>query len=159
MAPPAPYQIFLCETPEEEKRCLDIRIEVFIDEQGFSMEDELDAKDPGSDHLILVDTETEQDIGTIRWYPPMGKLGRLAVRKNYRGIGAGKWLVEALEDHLRSRRGKGGIANEDKSKVLIVANAQIYADKFYIKCGYEAEGVPFQEDGAPHLRMVKTLKI
>ncbi|SCV68631.1 BQ2448_752 [Microbotryum intermedium] len=183
MAPPAPYQVVLCETSEDEKRCLDIRIEVFIEEQGFSMEDELDEKDPGADHLILVDTETKQDVGTIRWYPPMNKLGRLAVKKKYRGIGAGelyttgwvnvsecsrelmglesssragKWLVEALEDHLKSRKGKAAIANEGKDKVLIVANAQIYAEKFYNKCGYEAEGVPFMEDSAPHLRIVKT---
>lgn len=145
----------LCETQEDIDKCIKIRIEVFVDEQGYELDDELDEKDPLSDHILLLRGDDPQ--GTIRYYHPMGKLGRLGVLQSARGLGAGKLLVEALEDHVKTRKGKAGIAESGKSEVQIVANAQAYAEGFYRKCGYSREGDEFLEDGQPHVRMVKTV--
>lgn len=116
----------LCETQEDIDKCIKIRIEVFVDEQGYELDDELDEKDPLSDHILLLRGDDPQ--GTIRYYHPMGKLGRLGVLQSARGLGAGKLLVEALEDHVKTRKGKAGIAESGKSEVQIVANAQAYAE-------------------------------
>lgn len=107
----------LCQSAEEVKQCLDIRIEVFVQEQHFTMEDEIDEKDGPSDHILLLN-EVFIPIGTIRWFPPLNKLGRLAILKEYRGKGLGYKLVKALEDHLVSRVGKGGIGNQGKDNCL-----------------------------------------
>lgn len=149
--------IKLCESPEELALCHAIRKEVFVDEQGFSLADEFDEKEDGSDHILL--TQHGEPIGTIRWYPPMGKLGRLAVKKTGRGLGAGRILVRALEEHVAAGKAKAGVAQRASGvkEVLVVANSQAHAQGFYAKLGYEAEGEHFLEDGEPHVRMVKTI--
>ncbi|GAA5922794.1 GNAT family N-acetyltransferase [Sporobolomyces koalae] len=147
-------------------RCLAIRIAVFVDEQKFTMEDELDEKDEASDHLLLVDTladGTTRDVGTIRWWPipgkNAGKMGRVAVVQSYRGKGVGRVLIDVLEDHLRKRQGKAGQALVGHDNVLSIAHAQAYAQGFYEKSGYSREGEPFLEDGADHVKMTRTVQL
>ena len=76
-----------------------VRIEVFCDEQGYRLEQELDELDrrPDTWHLVLYDGGYPAAAG--RLYPKgdgvMG-LGRLAVRKSYRGCGLGARMVEEL---------------------------------------------------------------
>ncbi|GAA6058498.1 hypothetical protein JCM10212_006937 [Sporobolomyces blumeae] len=148
------------------KRCLAIRIAVFVDEQKFTMEDELDEKDAASDHLLVVDVKedgTEEDVGTIRWWPKpdqaAGKMGRVAVVQKYRGSGLGRVLIEALHDHLVYRRGKAGIAAKGQKSVLSIAHSQAYAQGFYERNGYVREGDLFLEDGADHCRMVREITL
>ena len=85
-----------------------VRIEVFCDEQGYRLEQELDELDrrPDTWHLVLYDGGYPAAAG--RLYPKgdgvMG-LGRLAVRKSYRGCGLGARMVEELgrvcgEEHM-----------------------------------------------------------
>ncbi|GAA5899191.1 GNAT family N-acetyltransferase [Sporobolomyces salmoneus] len=148
------------------EQCLDIRIAVFVDEQKFTMEDELDEKDESSDHLLLLDEKpdgTTEQIGTIRWWPipgrAAGKMGRVAVLKPYRGLGIGRVLIDVLEEHLRERRGKAGEALKGKEEVESIAHSQAYAQGFYEKSGYVREGDLFLEDGADHVKMVKAVKL
>ncbi|GAA5918296.1 hypothetical protein JCM1841_002153 [Sporobolomyces salmonicolor] len=170
MASPSAHRVafrtLLCESDPDFQRCLAIRIAVFVDEQRFSLEDELDDKDATADHLLLVATNgdgTEEDAGTIRWWPKPGKregkMGRVALHKKFRGGGTGKLLVMALEEHLRSRRGKGGIASTGRSNLLSIAHSQAYAQGFYERAGYVREGDLFLEDGADHVRMVKEIQL
>ncbi|GAA5855083.1 hypothetical protein JCM8547_002373 [Rhodosporidiobolus lusitaniae] len=161
-APARNFVVRLAESEEDRQRALNVRIAVFVDEQGFSMEDELDDKDATSDHFLMVNLNedgTEEDAGTIRWWPKpnstSGKLGRLAVIKKFRGGGSGKVLVLALEEHLKQRGGKAGEALKGKESVDIIAHSQAYAQGFYEKCGYTAEGELFLEDGADHIKVVK----
>ncbi|CEQ38760.1 SPOSA6832_00238, partial [Sporobolomyces salmonicolor] len=97
-----------------------------------------------------------------RWPKPgkrEGKMGRVALHKKFRGGGTGKLLVMALEEHLRSRRGKGGIASTGRSNLLSIAHSQAYAQGFYERAGYVREGDLFLEDGADHVRMVKEIQL
>ncbi|KAM0793721.1 hypothetical protein ACM66B_001145 [Microbotryomycetes sp. NB124-2] len=155
------YSILLCETPEDKQKCLDVRIKVFVEEQKFPLEDEIDDKDDTSDHLLLVQTSSNAPVGTIRFWPPGGKLGRLAVLPQFRTVGAGRMLVESFEAHVKSGRGLGGkYHNEhDLRSVQIVASSQHQVEKFYAKNGYKREGDLYDEDGWPHVRMVKTLQL
>ncbi|GJN92176.1 hypothetical protein Rhopal_005206-T1 [Rhodotorula paludigena] len=160
---PRTYRVQLC---EDFERCLKIRIAVFVDEQGFTMEDELDDKDESSDHFIMTMTNedgTEEDAGTIRWWPKpglaAGKIGRVCVLPKFRGGGTGKLLMQAVEDHLHHRRGKAGVALHGKTSVKALVHSQMHAEGFYARSGYVREGEQFMEDGAPHCLLVKTIEL
>ncbi|TNY21653.1 acyl-CoA N-acyltransferase [Rhodotorula diobovata] len=143
------------------------RHKVFIEEQGYAAEIEVDALDPLCDHLLMTQTEpdgTTTDIGTLRFYPPKLKLGRVAILPAYRGGGRGKLLVEALEEHVRERRGKtgdgkAGVALRGEKSVRVLVHSQLHAEGFYARAGYVREGGQFMEDGAPHCLLVKELEL
>lgn len=80
-------------------------------------------KDSTSDHFLLYDSENDtKPIGTVRYYPLLSKLGRLAIVRSARGKGYGYVLVKAMEDHVVAGRGKAGIyqkENELKSVTIV----------------------------------------
>ena len=63
-------------------------------------------------------------------------MGRVAVVKNYRGTGIGRVLIDVLEEHLKERRGKAGVASKGQREVQSIAHSQAYAQGFYEKVGY-----------------------
>ncbi|KAL8293050.1 hypothetical protein RQP46_000744 [Phenoliferia psychrophenolica] len=145
-----------CSTPAHLTVAHAIRVKVFVDEQHFT--NEFDEQDDASDHFVLFSPEKEP-IGTIRYFPPTGNLGRIAVLKEGRGMGAGRALVRALEDHVAHGRGKAGKFHGETNEVKITANSHCHTQNFYEKLGYKAEGEPFLEDNKPHIRVTKTIKI
>ncbi len=134
-----------CPSLPDEAR--EIRIEVFVKEQGFI--EEFDAIDSASIHFVAFDGETA--VGTCRVFKTEGAasytLGRLAVRKSHRGQGIGKELLVAAENYAR----------EMKSPTLIL-HAQCAAQRFYEKCGFAAYGSIDYEQDCPHSWMKKALK-
>lgn len=110
-------------------------------------------KDVDSDHLLLI-SPSGHDIGTVRLFPPLVKLGRLAVSSSTRGTGAGKVMMEVLEEHVKKGRGRmGEWARSEEGRrsveggggVRVQANVQKHAEGFYAKCGYTGEGDDFLE--------------
>ncbi|BGP36424.1 hypothetical protein JCM10450v2_000322 [Rhodotorula kratochvilovae] len=163
---PDTYHVRLAETQADVDRCIQCRIAVFVDEQGYSMEDELDEKDPESDHFIMFrvgPNGEEEDAGTIRWWPKpgkaAGKMGRVCVLPKFRGGGTGKILIQALEEHLRARKGKAGEALKGEKSVKVLCHSQLHAEGFYARTGYVREGGQFMEDGAPHCLLVKEIEL
>lgn len=160
-------------------------------EQGFPLDTEIDEYDPMSLHFLLTTpvpsppenslqsllpgqsdeaksrTKTPKPIGTIRLTPSVGKVSRLAVDKAYRSYGFGKFLVEALDEHVRKLKGDelaewGTIREEgDKKVVRLKLHSQVRARvrggwtcsrqmqvvSFYKKLGYTPEGDEFDEEG------------
>jgi hypothetical protein len=55
-----------------------------------------------------------------------------AVITKYRGGGSGKILVVALEEHLRRRQGKAGVALRGQATVLSILHAQMYAQGAFV---------------------------
>ncbi len=128
---------------EEAKK---IREEVFVEEQGFLQEfDETDVK---ADHLVWY--EAGEAAATCRYYAGEEKgvywLGRLAVRKRFRGRQIGAKLLSAAEEKIRA---KGGSA--------IHLSSQVRAKEFYVKCGYHAVGEEYRDEYCPHIEMKKEL--
>ncbi|GAA6002638.1 hypothetical protein JCM10207_007605 [Rhodosporidiobolus poonsookiae] len=168
-ATPRTYRVSYCASDDEYERALAIRIAVFCAEQKFSLEDEYDppveVDKVTTDHLLMTCVHpdgTEEDAGVIRWWPKTpstGKLGRLCVLQKFRGGGSGRNLVLALEDHLRQRKGHAGKAMQGQESVTIIVHSQAYAEGFYAKLGYQVEGEMFLEDGADHIKLVKTLQL
>ena len=85
-----------------------IRVAVFVDEQGYAASDEFDGYDGGCVHLLLVEQDVQgaqTPAGTLRYFPPSDttkseKMGRLAVAKQYRGRGLASQLLKELERML-----------------------------------------------------------
>ncbi|ODN98047.1 hypothetical protein I350_07689 [Cryptococcus amylolentus CBS 6273] len=189
MAAPSPavrpaYTIQVADSQELVQACYDVRIEVFVVEQGFSHDDEIDEYDPQSIHFLLTTPlpspppvatssltpnpataggTTEYPIGTIRFVPGKNKLTRLAVQKEYRQYGFGKVLVEALETFVKENAVKqnlGAVYEEGGKKWIdINCHSQLYVIPFYTKFGYVAEGPQFDEDGAPHQLLIHKLQV
>lgn len=125
---------------------LAIRRTVFIEEQGVSVEDEVDGKDPQAIHLLA--TSNGAPIGTARLLlsGETGKIGRVAVLKEARGAGLGKALVLFAVEEL-ARRGAA------RAKL----GAQTHAVGFYEALGFAAVGPEFIDAGIPHREMVREL--
>jgi predicted GNAT family N-acyltransferase len=124
----------------------EIRKDVFIGEQGF--ESEFDQTDAKATHLLLF--RDGIPAGTCRFFPGETAgdylIGRLAVRKEYRGLGLGAELMRAAEEEIRKERGH-----------TVALHAQQQARPFYEKQGYSAYGEGDLDEGCPHIWMRKKI--
>ena len=133
--------------PHELERCLAIRREVFVEEQGVPIDEEMDAHDPACTHFLAL--SAGEVVGTARLRVTGDgrvKAERVAVRRRLRGAGVGRALMRALEDEARGR-----------GQRELVLNAQLPVVAFYERLGYRAEGPEFLEAGIPHRAMRKPL--
>ena len=122
-----------------------IRIEVFMNEQGF--QNEFDEFDDMSIHFLAYDVEP---VAVCRIYFDHLKnhyvLGRLAVIKNKRKQGYGAKIIEAAKQVINE---KGGTS--------IHLHAQCQAMPFYQQLGFEAYGEMDYDEDCPHYWMKLTL--
>lgn len=126
---------------------VNIRYEVFVEEQKVPADIEIDELEDKSHHVVLY--EDDQPIGTARIYhrgDGIYKIQRVAVLKNYRGKGVGVQLMKVCELQISKLRG-----------TKITLGAQLQALSFYEKLGYTAEGTEFIDAGIPHQEMTKML--
>lgn len=126
---------------------VNIRYEVFVEEQKVPADVEIDELEDKSHHVVLY--EDEQPMGTARIYhrgDGIYKIQRVAVLKNYRGKGIGVQLMKECELQISKLRG-----------TKITLGAQLQALSFYEKLGYKAEGAEFMDAGIPHREMTKML--
>jgi predicted GNAT family N-acyltransferase len=136
----------LVTTPEEREAVFALRMVVFVEEQQVPPEEELDAYDVTATHF-LARTETGEIIGTARLVDKsegVGKVGRVAVRQDWRGYGIGALLMREVERHAR-----------EVGFQKLALDAQCYAIPFYEKLGYTAEGDIFLDAGIEHRFMSK----
>lgn len=100
--------------------------------------------------LHILALEDSKPIGTVRLlHPPSTdkyKLGRLAVRK----VGRGKRIAQKLVAELE-------VAARDMGAKEVYAGSQVPVRPFYEKCGYQAVGDVYLDEGQPHIMMVKEL--
>jgi len=129
--------------PQEAK---DIRIEVFVKEQGF--ENEFDEIDTISHHIVAFDER--KPIGTCRFFKENDHytIGRVAVLKEYRNQHMGNLLLESAENEIKKLNGD-----------LIVVHAQVRIHPFYEKQGYIQFGQIDDDEGVPHMWMKKRYSI
>jgi predicted GNAT family N-acyltransferase len=122
-----------------------VRERVFIREQSVPVEDEWDALDARSFHLLARDS-AGHPIGTARLTPDHA-IGRLAVVSDWRGRRVGSTLLQRLLEQAQAQ------AWSD-----VTLNAQTTAIPFYQRAGFVAEGPEFYDAGIPHRRMRKKLE-
>ena len=123
-----------------------IRETVFVNEQEFNYE--FDDIDDIATHLVLY--TDDKAAATCRFFIDKVKdtylIGRIAVLKNYRGLGLGSQLLQKAENLIAKKGGK-----------LIRLSAQLQAVEFYRKNGYIDEGEPHYDESYPHVWMYKKL--
>lgn len=131
--------------PQDLARCFALREQVFMQEQGFSYDQ--DEQDAEALHLLFLDDELP--VGTLRlfldgedWH-----VGRICVAKSHREKGIGKFMLE--ECVLK--------AKELGKACRLILGAQAQAAGFYEKLGFCPYGEPFEEEGCPHLHMERIL--
>src|SRR5207249_1820093 len=113
--------------------------EVFVEERGVPLDEEMDAHDAVCVHLLAFDAGDA--VGTARLRETEGgrvKAERVAVRRSVRRSGIGRALMRALEDEARARGHRE-----------LVLNAQVPVIAFYERLGYRVEGPEFLEAGIP----------
>lgn len=127
------------------EEAVSIRRAVFIEEQGF--ENEFDGIDDRAFHCVVFSDNVPAAAG--RLYTDDGivyHIGRVAVRKEFRGRGLGKDVVSLLERYAKSLGGSE-----------INLSAQTRARGFYEKMGYTAFGGEYYDEFCPHIAMKKVL--
>ncbi|MCP3143557.1 GNAT family N-acetyltransferase [Pyxidicoccus xibeiensis] len=139
-------------TLDELYALLALRQEVFVVEQRSIYQD-VDGLDAASLHLLAHDDADGVPFlaAYLRILPPDVKfpgassLGRVVTSPRARGRGLGRELVER------------GIARLDADfpTVPIRISAQHYLQRFYESTGFHAEGDVYDEDGIPHIEMVR----
>ncbi len=128
------------------KEALDIRMKVFVCEQGLT--DKADDIDKIATHMVMY--EDEAAIATCRISkmdtPSTFLIGRIAVLKESRGNGIGRKIIEEAEKHLRSM---------DVRYAMI--RSQYQAKDFYVKCGFNPCSDIEYEQGHPYVWVKKEL--
>lgn len=122
-----------------------IRHTVFVIEQNVPQELEADDRDSACLHVAAFLDGNPVASGRID--PETGKVGRVAVLKEYRQQGIGRTIMQAIEE-LAIVSGH--------AKVWF--HAQESAIPFYEQLGYVGLGEIFFEADIPHRRMEKSLK-
>lgn len=112
------YKVEILAWAQAHANASHIRREVFVREQGVPLQLELDKWDPSCEHALAFD-ENGVAIATGRLLPD-GHIGRVAVLKDYRGLGIARSIIHALLEHA-NQRGEGALAQ----------NAQADAALFY----------------------------
>lgn len=132
----------LMELPE----AIDIRQEVFVEEQGFSGEfDDIDNKAVHA--VIYVDGEpAAAGRAFFENDPKEIHIGRICVLPQFRKNGLGSEVMSVLEEEA--------VKLGASSAVL---SAQVRASDFYKKLGYTAFGNEYYDEYCPHVSMRKTL--
>lgn len=125
---------------ERQSELTSIRRTVFIEEQNVPENIERDGRDSDCFH-VFASVKEGKPIGTARM-DKNGKIGRMAVLREYRGRGVGRKMLQVIMDWGRSK----GITG-------FYLSAQIGAMGFYRKMGFEPYGEEFEEAGMKHVNM------
>jgi predicted GNAT family N-acyltransferase len=141
---PAPFTIRIMAWREALPLARPVRERVFVEEQSVPRDLEWDHWDEAGDHAVVCDA-AGRAIGTARLLPD-GRIGRMAVLKEWRRKGVGAALLGALLERARSR-----------SMQRAVLHAQVHAAGFYRKYGFSERGEEFLEAGIPHVEMTLEL--
>ncbi len=131
---------------QEFEQALTIRFKVFVDEQKVPVEEEQDSYDSTAVHFGAFYDNKIIGTGRVAVIDEQGKIGRLAVLKQYRGLGIGMTLINTIIDYCKER----GLSQ-------VYLGAQLQAIPFYEKVGFRAEGDIFDDAGIPHRIMRKKL--
>lgn len=133
---------------EEHTPSRQIRETVFVEEQGYTLEEEFDEYDAVCPHLVLFEGEAPVATGRLILLPDgTAKLGRIAVLKSHRGKHLGAKIVEALLEKAKSLGAKRAYVS-----------AQCYAIPFYNKFGFKEYGEEYPDGRIPHMDMDLTLE-
>lgn len=129
---------------------LALRYEVFVLEQGISLQAEFDSLDT-AERCYFTAYEQQLALGTIR-YQQLDKHtiqpDRFCVKKEYRGKGIGTSLLQQLESKAFTQGYRCSVLSAEKTAIT-----------FYEACGYTVISDYYLEDGILCVKMQKKLEL
>ncbi|UQS81843.1 GNAT family N-acetyltransferase [Bombilactobacillus folatiphilus] len=127
---------------------LNLRTEVFVDEQQVPTEREIDQDEANCRYYVgYRDSLPVVTARVLPETPVQWHIQRVAVKKRYRHQGLASQIMKEIEEHAK--------LEEIKNLVL---NAQDQAQNFYKTLGYKVRGEQFLDAGIEHHQMIKKLK-
>jgi predicted GNAT family N-acyltransferase len=136
-------RLLVVEWKDFKEKIEEVRVDVFVREQGFSEESELDTRDLVSTHILVFDGD--ESIGTARLLPD-GHIGRLAVKSKHRNRGVGKIIMRKIMEVAK---------NKGLREVRL--SAQVRVKDFYKNLGFTEYGKIYKEEGVDHIMMRKEI--
>jgi predicted GNAT family N-acyltransferase len=121
-----------------------IRRHVFVEEQGIPENLEWDGRDADCCHVLAI-AGTDEAVATGRLLAD-GRIGRMAVLREWRGRGVGSELLDRLQR-----------CAQDRGLRRVYVHAQLEVAGFYSRAGFQAVGQPFTAAAIPHIEMTKLL--
>lgn len=137
--PPAGIKLQLLHWTDAKPLAKPIRTCVFIQEQQVPESEEWDNEDDSALHIVAL--KDGEAIATAR-LTKEGKIGRMAVLKEYRKQGIGSMMLLKLIEVAKQQ-------GHQQIKLW----SQTYAQGFYQKHGFKAYGEEFLDAGIPHIKM------
>lgn len=145
MIPPLEFHVDSATWDSDDQAGLrHVREQVFVIEQQCPEEEEWDALDAGSRHVLARDLEG-QPIGTGRLTPER-RIGRVAVLAPWRGRGVGEAIMQRMIEQARALRWPA-----------VELGAQTHAIGFYQRLGFTVQGEEYLDCGTPHRSMRREL--
>ena len=129
-----------------ESAASSLRELVFVKEQDISTEIVWDALDEDAVHAVSFNT-MGLPIATgrlLQTAPGMGRIGRMAVRRELRGARLGGDVLHTLVQ-----------ASQKRGDREVSLHAQCSAENFYLRHGFVARGPTSEEAGIRHIDMVR----
>ena len=123
----------------------DIRRRVFVEEQGYSLENEIDEYDKMSVYALVMDDDGTPSA-TGRLYidsEDRFALGRICVLKEKRGRYMGDLVMRMLLYRA-----------QELNCASVTLSSQLPVVSFYAKYGLKPVGDVYPDEGVPHRRMV-----
>lgn len=136
----------MVQNEQELEEAYRIRKIVFVEEQQVPIEEEIDNLEAEATHFLLFDQAEPIGAGRFRQVEDYGKVERICILKEKRKGGAGRAIMEGIEEYAQG---------EGIKKLKL--NAQTHAISFYEKLGYEIVSEEFLDAGIPHRTMVKKI--
>lgn len=135
------------ENKEITEDAFEVRRTVFVEEQGFALEIEIDDEDKKALHIVgYLESVPVAVSRLILKNNEVIKIGRVAVKKSHRKQNLGKQIMDYIEHYAHSNHFK-----------KLSLSSQYSAKSFYEKSGYQAIGEPYDEEGVKHILMEKQL--
>ncbi|SEK26654.1 acyl-CoA thioester hydrolase, YbgC/YbaW family [Roseateles sp. YR242] len=125
-----------------------IRQAVFVEEQRIPAEMEWDAADDSCTHAVAYN-RMGRPLATgrlLEHVPGVAKIGRMAVLSPMRGSRVGRQVLDALMQ-----------AGRERGYREVLLHAQLSAEGFYTRAGFQRRGPVFEEAGIQHVEMVRAL--
>lgn len=143
-----PHTIHPANWQDHQAELINIRTEVFMQEQHVSSADEWDGLDGKAQHFLVL-SATGEALGCARLLLEENNgqsfchIGRVAIRKPFRNLGLGRELMCFIIDFCK----------KDAPASNIYLHAQIDRRHFYEALGFVAQGDAFMDAGIPHISM------
>jgi predicted GNAT family N-acyltransferase len=137
-------KIIEARTKDLLQKAYNLRFEVFVKEQNVPVEIERDEYDKTATHVIVIDEKSCECIGYGRIVikDKIAKIGRVAIKKEFRKKGYGKRICLKLINIAH----RAGIKD-------IRLNSQLEVVEFYKKLGFKEYGDIFIEANIEHIAM------